>query len=229
MSPEGLIYNYYGEKTDIWAFGVIIYELLHGETPFCHCQTEMELKSTVVKPLPESRFRKGIHPLLRQLINSLLEVNENKRPSVFELANDPYLKGLLNQNMQQAIVLKKRPFEKPLLALNQSYNQIQPPPQQQPNVDASFKNGLLFRPNSLQSPRRSNKPDVTNPIMGKVEKKDERKISFQGKPEPKNIELGGPKNIPISVVKFGLRVPTEQSRPNSTREEQRNKITVTYN
>jgi len=30
MSPEGFIENIYGPKTDIWAFGVLIYELLHG-------------------------------------------------------------------------------------------------------------------------------------------------------------------------------------------------------
>ena len=30
MSPEGLIHNVYGPKTDIWSFGVLIYELLHG-------------------------------------------------------------------------------------------------------------------------------------------------------------------------------------------------------
>lgn len=30
MSPEGLIHNIYGPKTDIWAFGVLLYELLHG-------------------------------------------------------------------------------------------------------------------------------------------------------------------------------------------------------
>ncbi len=30
MSPEGFIDNVYGPKTDIWAFGVLIYELLHG-------------------------------------------------------------------------------------------------------------------------------------------------------------------------------------------------------
>lgn len=44
MSPEGLIHNIYGPKTDIWAFGVLIYELLHGETPFAHCRTETDLK-----------------------------------------------------------------------------------------------------------------------------------------------------------------------------------------
>jgi len=39
MSPEGFIENVYGPKTDIWAFGVLIFELLHGETPFNFCKT----------------------------------------------------------------------------------------------------------------------------------------------------------------------------------------------
>ena len=39
MSPEGLIDNVYGPKTDVWAFGMLIYELLHGETPFSHCKS----------------------------------------------------------------------------------------------------------------------------------------------------------------------------------------------
>ena len=72
MSPEGLIYNVYGEKTDIWSLGIIIYELLHGETPFCHCVSGADLKNAICKPIPEHKFRKDINPLLRQLMNSLL-------------------------------------------------------------------------------------------------------------------------------------------------------------
>jgi len=52
-------------------------------------------------------------------------------------------------------------------------------------------------------------------------------MSFHGKPDPKSIELGGTKNGPN--VKLGLRVSAEHLRPNSTRDDQRNKITVTYN
>ena len=25
MSPEGLLYNLYGEKTDVWAFGILLF------------------------------------------------------------------------------------------------------------------------------------------------------------------------------------------------------------
>ena len=40
MAPEGLIHNIYGPKTDIWAFGILLYELMHGETPYAQCRTE---------------------------------------------------------------------------------------------------------------------------------------------------------------------------------------------
>jgi serine/threonine protein kinase len=39
MSPEGLINNFYGPKTDVWSFGILIYELLHGVTPLASCKT----------------------------------------------------------------------------------------------------------------------------------------------------------------------------------------------
>jgi hypothetical protein len=57
--------------------------LLHGETPFCHCPTEIELKNSTLKPIPEHQFKKNISPALRQLINNLLEINEAKRPNIY--------------------------------------------------------------------------------------------------------------------------------------------------
>jgi serine/threonine protein kinase len=201
---------------------------LHGETPFCHCQTEADLKNSAVKPIPENRFKKGISPLLRQLINSLLEINEVKRPSVYELANDSYIKALLLGQTQQSSLLKKQSNEMPPINLNQSYNHSI---MISSEVGNFHKNVPVFRNNSLQSPRRMNnsKPEQVNPV-GKLElpKREERKISFQNKPEPRNIELGGKSSL--LTVKFGPRVPTEQLRPNSTRTDcdQRGKITLTY-
>lgn len=39
MSPEGLINHEYGPKTDVWSFGVLLYELIHGDTPLSYCKT----------------------------------------------------------------------------------------------------------------------------------------------------------------------------------------------
>lgn len=152
MSPEGLIYNYYGEKTDIWAFGIIIYELLHGETPFCHCLTEAELKNSAVKPIPEHKFKKNIHPQLRQLINSLLEINELKRPTAHELANDPYIKGLLfgQQNNEH---LSKRPFERPVFSQT---------------TESFHKAGFYVRPASQPSPMKNANKSIEHPTLART-------------------------------------------------------------
>jgi hypothetical protein len=49
--------------------------MIHIETPFAFCQTEADLKSNVLKPLPLGRFKKGLSAGYRQLIYTLLEPN----------------------------------------------------------------------------------------------------------------------------------------------------------
>jgi hypothetical protein len=41
----------------------------------------------ILKPIPEAKWRKDVHPSLRQLANALLEINELRRPNVYELAH----------------------------------------------------------------------------------------------------------------------------------------------
>lgn len=57
MSPEGLISNQYGPKTDVWAFGVVIYELVHGRQPLLSCKSDEELRSSISKSIRDEQFR----------------------------------------------------------------------------------------------------------------------------------------------------------------------------
>lgn len=59
----------------MWSFGITIYELIHGTTPFIECQSEQELIYNVTRPIPEHKWRKDINPYLRQMINRLLEID----------------------------------------------------------------------------------------------------------------------------------------------------------
>ena len=49
MSPEGIIQNVYGPKTDVWAFGIFLYELFHGYNLFRFCRNEDQLKEAVLR------------------------------------------------------------------------------------------------------------------------------------------------------------------------------------
>ena len=45
MSPQALKLNSYSEKSDIWSFGVLFYEILFGTTPW----TALTEKDLIVK------------------------------------------------------------------------------------------------------------------------------------------------------------------------------------
>lgn len=94
MSPEGLLQNEYGPKTEVWSFGVMIYEMLHGETPLSRCSTEKELKEKIIE---EVTFKEGIPKDLKDLINQCLKVDVNKRISMKEIMHTPYMKGIFEE------------------------------------------------------------------------------------------------------------------------------------
>lgn len=60
MSPEGYINNSYGPKTDVWGFGVLIYELLHGNPLFYACQSKSELFYLMTVQISKSELKSGL-------------------------------------------------------------------------------------------------------------------------------------------------------------------------
>ena len=60
MSPEGYRENLYGPKTDVWAFGVVLYELLHGTTPWGHLTDPEALRRHLLIQVKDSFFKPGV-------------------------------------------------------------------------------------------------------------------------------------------------------------------------
>lgn len=48
MPPESLSKNIYSVKSDIWALGVMVFEMLTGKTPW-ECRTEKELLEKITR------------------------------------------------------------------------------------------------------------------------------------------------------------------------------------
>ena len=82
MSPEALKKNIYTAKNDIWSIGIMIYELLHGDTPW-ECRTEHELIDKMVR-VPVS-FKVTVSDSVKAFIKKCLEVDESKRMGLSDL------------------------------------------------------------------------------------------------------------------------------------------------
>jgi SNF-related kinase len=55
MSPQALAHNQYSEKSDIWALGVTVYELLLGKVPWsATSEKELVRNMVTIPPLLDS-------------------------------------------------------------------------------------------------------------------------------------------------------------------------------
>ena len=90
MPPEVCLGKPYDSKADVWAVGVILYELITLKKPF-ESETITGVLNQIVRcayePLPEDTDAN-----LKMLVVALLNKDFNKRPSISEVANIPSVK-----------------------------------------------------------------------------------------------------------------------------------------
>lgn len=105
MSPEALKKNIYSIKNDIWSIGIMIYEMLHGETPW-ECRTESELMDKMTRVPVKFRETLNISQEIRDFIKKCLEVDESRRMGLVELK--PWCHGSQNTYPLQELELGAR-------------------------------------------------------------------------------------------------------------------------
>lgn len=94
MAPEIQFGSQYSSNVDMWSLGIILYELITGQTPFPRVKTQYELamelknKGSKFYSLPSSV---KASPELRNLIEKLLTINPNNRMTFSEFMNDPFI------------------------------------------------------------------------------------------------------------------------------------------
>lgn len=90
MSPELFKYKPYNYKSDIWAFGCVMYEICNLKHAF-NAQTLNGLALKILKgnymPISTNYSQE-----LRDLIVSMLNVNPKKRPSIYDIIQMPFIK-----------------------------------------------------------------------------------------------------------------------------------------
>lgn len=107
MSPEVCLGKPYDTKADVWAIGIILYELIMFKKPYQSDQLTTLFKQIVndpFEPLPDN-----INTNLHLLVNSILNKDYNKRPNINDLAKIPCMKKYIHKfldehNLKQEVI-----------------------------------------------------------------------------------------------------------------------------
>lgn len=80
LSPEACNGEPLDSRTDIWSFGVMLYEMLTHHSPFEGANLMATITAILTRPTPDmAQFRSGIPDALSDLIQRVLEKDKNRR------------------------------------------------------------------------------------------------------------------------------------------------------
>lgn len=97
MAPEIIQEHPYTKSVDIWSLGILLYEILHGFSPFKaqNCFNG-ESANTIMKNILKNQYvfkRQDLSSEVKDLISQLLNSNEKTRITIEEVLNHPWIKN----------------------------------------------------------------------------------------------------------------------------------------
>lgn len=111
MSPEQAKGEQVDERTDIFSFGVVVYEMIAGSTPFAGDSIAETFANLInAEPQPFSRFAANVPDVLQRIVAKMLSKNKDERYQTMKgLLAD--LKDLLDNLKSQGILDKSHVSE----------------------------------------------------------------------------------------------------------------------
>ena len=95
MAPEIINEIPYGKPVDIWALGILLYELYFGVSPFNSNKENEEKTQEIINNIMQKKLffnRKSIPYDMKDLITHMLEFDVNKRYTIDEVVMHPWFK-----------------------------------------------------------------------------------------------------------------------------------------
>ena len=90
MAPEIYENERYNCSVDIWSIGILLYEMIHGKSPFKNSNVFKIYKNIVEDAI---QFKEDIDPKAKHLIKLCLSNKPEMRPSINQILKHPYFTG----------------------------------------------------------------------------------------------------------------------------------------
>ena len=230
LSPEIINNQPYDNKSDIWALGVLLYELMTFQMPF----------NAVSLPMLSIKINRGVYKAppstyssdIRNLLKKCLTVNPDKRPSIDEILKLPLIKNRINnflkevqydQDLHTTIAKKYKEERK---KLKHKYKIVNKDKDQKNKNDNEIKaNDNIKQNNQINN---SNKNDTIKMDEIKInEKNNNSNNATKEKNENKRMEsdknkVGAFFKNKKSTRKKDISVPNPSNRENNVQSKENN-------
>ena len=99
MAPEMIDEKKYGKEIDIWSLGILLYEMLHGHSPFKPDKPGFNDNDVIdnIKNKKNIKYNNKISSECIDLINHLIDKNIKKRYSLNDILNSNFVKNFESQ------------------------------------------------------------------------------------------------------------------------------------
>ena len=230
LSPEIINNQPYDNKSDIWALGVLLYELMTFQMPF----------NAVSLPMLSIKINRGVYKAppstyssdIRNLLKKCLTVNPDKRPSIDEILKLPLIKNRINnflkevqydQDLHTTIAKKYKEERK---KLKHKYKIVNKDKEQKNKNDNEIKDNDNIKQNN--SINNSNKNDTIK--MDEIKINEKNNISNNAtKEKNENKRMESDKNKvgaffknKKSTRKKDVSVPNPSNRENNVQPKENN-------
>ncbi len=99
MSPELVNHEEYSKEIDVWSLGVLLYEMVHGYSPFRPDKPNFNSKDVIENiRLHKLKFNKNVSEECKELIYHLLDEDPNKRYRVEDIFFSDFVKFYEEKN-----------------------------------------------------------------------------------------------------------------------------------